>query len=78
VNNNVKQNFSSTLDGSVLLLTCENEIDNIINTIDEQTVTCQSNGNWIPDPAEFTCLSSTTVTVPPGTGIIIYNIKQLT
>ena len=53
---NVKLNYSSTLNGSVLILTCENEMSNI-NTTDEQiiNVTCHSNGNWIPDPAEFTC-----------------------
>ena len=37
-----------------------------MNTTDEQVliVMCHRNGNWIPDPAEFTCLSFTTV--PPG------------
>ena len=60
---NVKLKYSSTLDGSVLLLTCENEMS---NTTDEQVlnVTCHNNGNWTPNPAEFTCPSSTTV--PPG------------
>ena len=60
MNSNVKLkfNFSSTLDGSVLVLICEN----VINTTDERTfsVTCHSNGSWIPDPAEFTCTSFTT------------------
>ena len=65
MNRNVKPNYSSTLDGSVLILTCENEMPSI-NTTDEQilNVTCHSNGNWIPDPAEFTCSSFTTT--PPG------------
>ena len=65
MNRNVKLNYSSTLDGSVLILTCENEMSNI-NTTDEQIfiMTCHSNGNWIPDPADFTC--SSFITVPPG------------
>ena len=55
VNRNVKLNYNSTLDGSVLIVTCENKI----SSIDEQilNVTCHNNGNWIPDPAEFTCSS---------------------
>ena len=70
MNSNVKHNFSSTLEGSVLTLTCENEIASIMhnmNTTDEQiiNVTCHSSGNWIPDPTQFTCSPSTTV--PPGT-----------
>ena len=80
VNNNVKPNYNSTLDGSVLILTCENEIDIStymhMNTTDEQVlrVTCHSSGNWIPDPAQFTC--SEFATVPPSTGIIMqcYNV----
>ena len=58
----MKLNYNSTLDGSVLILTCENEIP-IINTTDEQIliVTCHNNGNWIPSPAEFTCSSFTTI-----------------
>ena len=64
MNRNVKLNYSSTLDGSVLILTCENEMSNV-NTSDEQipqilSVTCHSNGNWIPNPANFTCTSFTT------------------
>ena len=64
VNRHVKLNYTSTLDGSVLILTCENEMLNM-NTTDEQTlsVTCHSDGNWIPDPADFTCSSFTTGTV---------------
>ena len=67
VNRNVKLNYNSTLDGSVLILICENEISNM-DTIDEQilNVSCYSNGNWVPDPAEFTC-SSFITTVSPGT-----------
>ena len=59
----MKLNYSSTLDNSVLILTCENEMS---NTTDEQIliVTCRNNGNWIPNPAEFTC--SSFKTVPPG------------
>ena len=56
---NVKLNYSSTLDGSILKLTCKNEMFNTNMYADEQilNVTCHSNGNWIPDPAEFTCSS---------------------
>ena len=66
VNGNIKLNYSSTLDGSVLILTCENEMSSI-NTTDEEilSVTCHSNGSWIPNPADFTC--SLFTTVPPGT-----------
>ena len=55
--------YNSTLKGSVLILICEN--DTI--SADERIlhVTCQSNGSWIPDPAQFTCSSFTTV--PSGT-----------
>ena len=55
---NVKLTYcnSSALDGSVLILTCVNETS---TTTDEKVlnVTCHSNGNWIPNPAEFTCSS---------------------
>ena len=84
MNSNVKQDFSSTLEGSVLTLTCENEISSIMhmNTTDEHiiTVTCHSSGNWIPDPIQFTCSPSTTststatVTVPSGIKLIILRI----
>ena len=61
--------YSSTLDldGSVLTLTCEN---NTSRSIDEQILhlTCHSNGSWIPDPAQFTCSSFTTM----PTGAITY------
>ena len=54
VNSNIKLNYSSALDGSVLILTCENEISSI-NTTDEEIliVTCHNNGSWIPNPAQF-------------------------
>ena len=64
MNKNVKLNYSSTLNGSVLLiLTCES------NTTDEQIlhVTCHSNGTWIPDPDQFNCLS-----ISAGTIIVKY------
>ena len=65
VDRNVMLNYSnsSTLEGAVLTLTCENDI-NII--ADEQVlhVTCHINGSWIPNPALFTCSSVTSV--PPG------------
>ena len=70
MNSNVKLNnyYNSTLEDSVWMLTCENDISSMhMNTTYEQflNVTCHSNGNWIPDPAEFACLSFTTV--PSGT-----------
>ena len=59
---NAKLNYNSTLEGSVLILTCEND-----TSTDKQTlnVTCHSNGSWIPDPADFIC-SESSFTVPPG------------
>ena len=65
---NVKLNFSSTLEGSVLMLTCENEMSNINTTDEILHVTCHSNRSWIPDPAQFTCTPFTTV--PSATGTI--------
>ena len=60
MNSNVKQNSSSTLEGSVLILTCKNEISSIMNVTNEEilSATCHSSGNWIPDPAQFTCSPS--------------------
>jgi hypothetical protein len=68
---NAKLNYSSTLEGSVLILTCENATSS-----DEQTVTviCHSNGSWIPDPAEFTCSSFTTAL--PGS-YLLYEEKSM-
>jgi hypothetical protein len=72
VDRNVMLNYSSTLDGSVLLLTCENKFQMPLNSTNETTlnVTCHSNRSWIPNPAEFTCSSSTTVL--PGMKIISF------
>ena len=55
---NLKLNYSSTLEGSVLTLTCENEMFNMNSIVNESdaeilNVTCDSNGSWIPDPADF-------------------------
>ena len=63
LNSNINHNLSSTLAGSVLMLTCENDT---FTEHDEQIlhVTCHSNGSWIPDPDQVTCSSFTTV--PPG------------
>ena len=63
-------NYSSTLKGSVLTLTCENDMS---RSTDEEivNVTCHSSGNWIPDPAQFTCSPPTTV--PSGTEIFIHS-----
>ena len=58
---NVVLDYNSTLEGSVLRLTCKNG-----RPTDEEILkmTCHSSGNWIPDPAQFNCSPSTTV--PPG------------
>ena len=66
MDSNVELNFTSTLDGPVLILSCENEMSNI-NTTDEQilSVICHSNGSWVPDPAEF--IESSFTTASPGT-----------
>ena len=72
---NVKLYYSSTLDGSVLILTCENN-----NTTNEQIliVMCRSNGSWIPNPtsiaaahhnknsADLIKSCSSSMTVQPG------------
>ena len=65
---------TSTLEGSILTLsqTCENDISNSTERrILRLNVTCHSSGNWIPDPAQFTCSPSTTV--PPGTEILTHS-----
>jgi hypothetical protein len=68
VNRNVTLFYNSTLEGSrsVLILTCENP-----RSTDEQilSVTCHSGGNWIPDPAQFTCSKFTTSS--SGTKIVL-------
>ena len=74
MNSNVMLNYSSTLEGAVLItLTCEND-----TSTDEQAlnVICHSSGSWIPDPAQFTCSSSNFETALPGTSnslIIVIN-----
>ena len=69
VNRNLKLNLISTLEGSLLTLTCENEIS--LNSANETSlnVTCDSNGSWIPNPADFiqSC-SPFSTTVSPTTG----------
>ena len=77
VNRNVKLNYSSTQKGSVLILTCEDEVLNM-NISDKEilNVTCHSNRSWIPDPADFiqSCspfITVTNVSPTPGTYIII-------
>ena len=67
---NLKLNYNSTLEGSVLTLTCENEIS--LNSTNETilSVTCHSNGSWIPNPADFiqSCsLFGTTASPTTGT-----------
>ena len=67
VDRNVMLNYSSTLEGAVLTLTCQNKnLRSCINNAnDEQilTVTCHSNKSWIPDPADFieSCWSVTSL-----------------
>ena len=83
---NIKLDYSSTLEGSVLTLTCENEIFNMSSIGSDAeilNVLCDSNGSWIPDPADFiqSC-SPFSTTVSPTTGtnncfhnnIILYSI----
>ena len=69
VDRNVMLDYSSTLESSILTLTCENEMS--LNSTTETTlsVTCHSNGSWIPNPADFiqSCLLFST-TVSPTTG----------
>ena len=69
---NIKLDYSSTLEGSVLTLTCENEIFNMSSIGSDAeilNVLCDSNGSWIPDPADFiqSC-SPFSTTVSPTTG----------
>ena len=84
VNKNIKLNYNSTLEGSRLTLTCENDNNIIITSnINASTtilnVTCHSDGNWVPNPANFieSCL---TITTAPPSGIKIalsaYNINR--
>ena len=79
MNSGVKLNYSSTLDCSVLILTCENVISNV-NTTEEQilSVTCHSNGSWIPDLADFIESCSSFTTAPQGNlikKIIFYHLQ---
>ena len=69
LNKNIKLNYSSTLEGSRLTLACEN--DNIImSNINASTtilnVTCHSDRNWVPNPADFIESCSTITTAPPS------------
>ena len=70
---NVTLNYNSTLAGSrsVLVLSCESDIPAVSIIKHIITVTCHSSGNWIPDPAQFTCSPSTPV--PRGTEILIHS-----
>ena len=69
-------NYSSTLEGSVLTLICENEMS--LNSTMTLSVTCDSNGSWIPNPADFiqSC-SPFSTTVSPTTGILVIFIDLL-
>ena len=70
MNSNVKLNFSSALEGAVLILTCENKnLRSYTDATDEQilTVTCNSNTiSWIPDPTDFIESCSSVTTLLPG------------
>ena len=57
MNRNIKLDYISTLEGFVLILTCDNA--EILN------VTCHSNESWIPDPADFieSCSLFTVITL---------------
>ena len=70
VNRNVKLYYSSTQDGSFLILICENN-----STTDEQIliVMCHNNGYWIPTPADFIQSCSSFTTVPPG---IVHSVHR--
>ena len=59
--------LTSILEGYIIILTCENDISTDELTL---TVTCHSNGSWIPDSAQFTC-SPISTTVPSVTEISI-------
>ena len=76
VDRNIKLNYNSTLEDSVLTLTCENEMFNmniIGSDAEVLNVICDSNGRWIPNPANFiqSCLLFST-TVSPTTGTTNY------
>ena len=70
MNRNLKLNLISTLEGSVLTLTCENEMSNTNTSTqtDKQilNVICDRNGNWVPEPAYFIEYCSTVATTPSG------------
>ena len=80
---NIKLNYSSTLEGSVLTLTCENEILSMNTTGPGEeilSVTCHSNRSWIPSQADFikkSCLPFST-TVSPTPGILAIFVDVLT
>ena len=52
VDRNVKLSYSSTLEGSVLTLICICGNEKYLNET-TLSVTCDSNGSWIPNPADF-------------------------
>ena len=76
MNSNVKLDYTSTLEGSILMLTCENETPNI-NTTDKliMNVTCHNNGSWIPSPTDFVKSCSSVTTVSPLSGT--YSITNI-
>ena len=74
VDSNVKLNYTSTLEDSVLILTCENEIPNV-NATDKLIlhVTCHNYGSWILDPADFIKSCSPFTTALPG---ILHSVNK--
>ena len=59
VNRNIKLNFSSTLEGAVLILTCDNYLTSNTNVTDQQslTVICHSNTTIVGIPIQLISLS---------------------
>ena len=83
VNRNLKLNLISTLEASLLTLTCKNEMSLNFTNKTTLSVTCHSNGSWIPNPADFiqSC-SPFSTTVSPTTGTnyfltIVFNIRPI-
>ena len=77
MNRNIKLNFTPTLEGAILILTCDNYLN--VNATDKQIliVTCHSNTtSWNPDPADFidSCLPLSVTNLHRG---IIHSQPQI-
>lgn len=55
VNENVSLIYTSTLEGSFLVAFCDNRGTTSDN--DVLTSTCHKDGNWVPDPIDYSCSS---------------------